>query len=314
MLRQCENLSDDILEKMLQVDKYEINKLVDTLHNEHVLRYKWTFKCPHCNNLNTVFEDDKEENTCQFCSQGIDVCELKRGARIQYMVDRSDFEEYLKERDDTYSDSGGKKTNSYKVVPMKNPIVQNDRSCDGGPHNMEEQQKETRLFISHSSLDKEYVKAFVELLEDMGMTENTIFCSSCEGYNISWGKDIYGYLAKEFKNDRKNLMVLFMLSDNYYKSPACLNEMGATWILKKDYRSILLPGFEYKDIDGAINAQQIGIKLDDANLNMQLNEIKRQFSDIFNLAHLSDNKWDRVRESFIKKITDIRNSKNKAAE
>ena len=142
MLRQCENLSDDILEKMLQVDKYEINKLVDTLHNEHVLRYKWTFKCPHCNNLNTVFEDDKEENTCQFCSQGIDVCELKRGARIQYMVDRSDFEEYLKERDDTYSDSGGKKTNSYKVVPMKNPIVQNDRSCDGGPHNMEEQQKE----------------------------------------------------------------------------------------------------------------------------------------------------------------------------
>lgn len=136
MLRQCENLSDDILEKMLQVDKYEINKLVDTLHNEHVLRYKWTFKCPHCNNLNTVFEDDKEENTCQFCSQGIDVCELKRGARIQYMVDRSDFEEYLKERDDTYSDSGGKKTNSYKVVPMKNPIVQNDRSCDGGPHNM----------------------------------------------------------------------------------------------------------------------------------------------------------------------------------
>lgn len=155
---------------------------------------------------------------------------------------------------------------------------------------------------------------FVELLEDMGMTENTIFCSSCEGYNISWGKDIYGYLAKEFKNDRKNLMVLFMLSDNYYKSPACLNEMGATWILKKDYRSILLPGFEYEDIDGAINAQQIGIKLDDANLNMQLNEIKRQFSDIFNLAHLSDNKWDRVRESFIKKITDIRNSKNKAAE
>lgn len=47
---------------------------------------------------------------------------------------------------------------------------------------------------------------------------------------------------------------------------------------------------------------------------MQLNEIKRQFSDIFNLVHLSDNKWDRVRESFIKKITDIRNSKNKAAE
>ena len=57
-----------------------------------------------------------------------------------------------------------------------------------------------------------------------------------------------------------------MLSDNYYKSPACLNEMGAAWVLKKEYRSILLPGFDYKEIEGAINPRKIGIKLDDDDL------------------------------------------------
>ena len=35
---------------------------------------------------------------------------------------------------------------------------------------------------------------------------------------------------EEFNN---NLFVIFMLSSNYYKSVPCLNEMGATWVLKK---------------------------------------------------------------------------------
>nr|WP_187307761.1 hypothetical protein [Ruminococcus sp. AF46-10NS] len=50
-----------------------------------------------------------------------------------------------------------------------------------------------------------------------------------------------------------------MLSDNYYSSVACLNEMGATWVLKKEYRSILLPGLIQK-IEGAINPNKIANK------------------------------------------------------
>lgn len=54
-----------------------------------------------------------------------------------------------------------------------------------------------------------------------------------------------------------------MLSKNYYESTACLNEMGATWILHKQYQTILLPGFEFKEIEGAINPRSISFKLDD---------------------------------------------------
>ena len=78
---------------------------------------------------------------------------------------------------------------------------------------------------------------------------------------------------------------------------------------QRGFRSILLPGFDYKQIEGAINAQQKGIKLDDTNLNMQLNDIKSQFKEIFGLDVLSESKWDRIRSDFMKKIDNIKKKK-----
>ena len=93
-----------------------------------------------------------------------------------------------------------------------------------------------------------------------------------------------------------------MLSKNYYESPACLNEMGAAWVLKKDYRSILLPGFEFKDMTGAINPYNIAIKLEDDKLRNKLNDIKIQFQNFFGLKKIDEHDWDRIRYKFIKKI------------
>lgn len=48
---------------------------------------------------------------------------------------------------------------------------------------MKEECKEraNKLFISHSSKDAEYVKAVVELLEDIGLSEEEMVCSSVPG-------------------------------------------------------------------------------------------------------------------------------------
>lgn len=54
-----------------------------------------------------------------------------------------------------------------------------------------------------------------------------------------------------------------MLSNNYYKSYDCLNEMGAVWALRAEYQAILLPGFYFPDTCGAIVPQRISFKLDD---------------------------------------------------
>lgn len=166
-------------------------------------------------------------------------------------------------------------------------------------------EKEKKVFISHASKDEDVVRKFVELLEDIGLTEAQVVCSSIPGYGIPLGEDIYDWLAQQFRE--YDLHVLFMLSDNYYNSIPCQNEMGATWVLKTKYDSVLLPGFEYRDIKGAVNPNQISIKLDgnEEILKQHLNELKDKLVAEFNLTMPSATKWERHRQAFIAAIASL---------
>lgn len=73
-----------------------------------------------------------------------------------------------------------------------------------------------KLFISHSSRDIAYVSHLVKFLGSLGMNEDNMFCSSVKGYGIPLGENIYDYLKDQFQNYK--LKVIFVLSDNYYKS------------------------------------------------------------------------------------------------
>ena len=100
--------------------------------------------------------------------------------------------------------------------------------------------------------------------------------------------------------------MIFVLSDNYYNSPACMNEMGAAWVLKNEYTSILLPKFEYKEIKGAVNPNKIGMKLDDDDelLKKRLGELKNIISEKFGIS-VPDMRWEKKRNDFIKTIRNI---------
>lgn len=90
-------------------------------------------------------------------------------------------------------------------------------------------EKPKKLFISHSQKDKKYVSAIVDLLVDIGLRSDEVFCSSVPGFGIPYGDDIYEVLKKQFVD--YDLCVLFILSDNYYESAACLslvNRRGLT--------------------------------------------------------------------------------------
>ena len=157
---------------------------------------------------------------------------------------------------------------------------------------------DTRLFISHSSLDCEYIKLFTDLLDGLGMNEEQIICTSIPEYDpIPLGDDIYDFLKSQFQNF--NLFVLFVLSDNYYNSAACLNEMGAAWVLQRDYISVLLPGFDPHDMRGAIDARKNGFHVDDwSRLFQQLNSFKNKIQSKFSLPSVSEDKWDRLKRQF----------------
>ena len=155
-----------------------------------------------------------------------------------------------------------------------------------------------KLFISHAGRDAEIVRKFVDLLLKIGMREEDMFCSSVEGIDIPIQQNIYDYLRNLLNSEK--IHVVFMLSDNYYQSPACLNEMGAAWVKRTDYTAFLLPGFEYKDIEGAVDPRGISIKLDDDDLKVKnrLGQFKNQLMQNFGFS-VSDIRWEQCRDEFL---------------
>lgn len=175
-------------------------------------------------------------------------------------------------------------------------------------------EKSPKVFISHCSKDKDYVLSIVELLEDIGLSQEQLFCSSVPGYGIPLDEDIYDYLKKQF--DEHNLHVFFILSDNYYQSVASMNEMGAAWILQTKYTTVLLPNFEFKEIQGAINPRKIGLKLDgeETEVKEKLGQLKDALVQEFHLSDLPSVRWERKRDAFISSIAKLKDQSIKISD
>ncbi len=165
--------------------------------------------------------------------------------------------------------------------------------------------KTPKIFISHSTDDKPIVEKFVTMLEQIGVKQNQLFCSSITGYGIPQGAgDLYDFIRNEMSND--NLFVIMMLSQNYYNSPVCLNEMGAAWVKQSAYQSILLPGFRYSEIKGAVNPRKICFNLADKDIrNCALNELKDRIIVHLGMSDITHSLWERFRDKFTSEIDQI---------
>ena len=157
------------------------------------------------------------------------------------------------------------------------------------------------LFISHAEKDKEIVSHFVELLYQLGFNKKNMFCSSISHLGVPIREDIYDYLRNLL--DSEAVIPIFMLSDAYYRSPACLNEMGAVWVKQKDYFTFLMPGFEFKKIKGAISINKRAIQLggDIKQLKGDLTSFKNDICNIFGLS-IDEVRWEDCRDSFMIKL------------
>lgn len=171
--------------------------------------------------------------------------------------------------------------------------------------------KPHKLFISHSSKDAEYMKAFVDLLVTIGVHKDQITCTSVPQCNIPVGCNIYDWLAEQFQTS--DLHVVYAFSDNYYSSVATLNEMGAAWVMRCKWTGLLLPGFTFNQLAGCINKNQICIKLDDPDI-ITLKQRLRQFRDDiikeFGLGSINEDEWEEKRDDFLDKIKIIAQKKN----
>lgn len=160
-----------------------------------------------------------------------------------------------------------------------------------------------KIFVSHTKNDELYAKAFIELLESIGVEEEAILSSSLPEYSIPLNNTRYDYFGREFRLNK--VFMVYILSEDYYKDVACMNEMGASWVLKNEYTTIKLPGFTGRVQSGAINPSRVGISFDvsDDELKLRLNELRKMIVEWFELGQISDAKWERKRNEFITKMT-----------
>ena len=168
-----------------------------------------------------------------------------------------------------------------------------------------EEDKPIKIFISHSSEDKEQVAKIVDLFDGMGLDQTQVFCSSLPGYNIPNDQNILDFLRDQFNLFQLHMVIIH--SHNYYTSPVCLNEMGAAWVLRTNCTSILLPGFGFGDMKGAVNSERIAIKLDNDIIEVKdrLNRLYDTVIEEFSLTRKAPIIWEQKRDSFIREINSI---------
>jgi len=120
-----------------------------------------------------------------------------------------------------------------------------------------------KIFISHSSKNANYGNALVQLLTGIGIKSEQIIFTSNSAFGIPIGQNIFNWL-KDRINEKP--YVIYLLSPEYYSSVACLNEMGAAWVIEIQHSMIFTPNFKiesYEFQNSALDPREIGFYIND---------------------------------------------------
>lgn len=168
--------------------------------------------------------------------------------------------------------------------------------------NVMEKGKNMKVFISHSSKDKVYGDLLVGLLKGLGLKREEIIYTSNEIYGIPLGKNIYDYLRNNIDTE---IHMIFLLSENYFDSVACLNEMGAAWLAQNDHTIACVPGFDFnmrKFVDCCIDSKEMGLLMDNF---IRITEFKLIIENKFG-KRIDDIEWQTVFEVYKNKIAETK--------
>lgn len=92
-----------------------------------------------------------------------------------------------------------------------------------------------KVFISHSSDDKEVIKEFVKVLRILNI--EVFYSSNAYTNSIDFGEDFYMRIKKEINESD---YVFSMVSSNFYHSIPCQVEMGISYALDKKIIPIII--------------------------------------------------------------------------
>lgn len=150
-----------------------------------------------------------------------------------------------------------------------------------------------RIFISHSSRDRDIVERFVDSILQLGigLSHEDIFCTSIEEMGVKNGEDIREHIRNNIQSADFSFL---MISRNYKESEICLNEMGAVWAAENRVRYYLLPGADFKEIGWLCDVK----KAERLNDSVALDSLESELTSFYDLPH-SGGAWSRQRQSFL---------------
>ena len=159
------------------------------------------------------------------------------------------------------------------------------------------------IFISHRSIDKDIADIFEEFLTQCGVPSNDIFCSSLPG------NDVQQFISKEIKQALQTSIInIVILSNDFYKSPYCQNELGIIWFLDVPKIAICLPEINDSNMEGFFNNENKLRRLDnrfDISTIYDIIQETHYFTNLINQTTKLNSNIDKL----IKKYKDIIKSK-----
>ncbi len=138
------------------------------------------------------------------------------------------------------------------------------------------------IFISHQSSEGEVAEMVRDFLVSTGIPNDQVFCTSVAG------NDVKERISHEVKEQlQESILIILILSRNYYNSAYCLNEAGIAWYLYPDVKSIAicLPEIDEKNMSGFFNSDNIIRRLSSATDISAIYDIVRKHLNISNADH-----------------------------
>lgn len=156
-----------------------------------------------------------------------------------------------------------------------------------------------RIFISHSSRDKEIIQAFIDdiLIGSLMININDIFCTTTNGTKIHSGEDWRMAIREHLINAKVTFLII---TPNYKVSEVCLNEMGAAWVLSGRTIPLLIEPVNYK----SVGILQEVVQQENLQDEKSLDRIKDILQDCLGIqvADIKSDRWTAKKKEFLEKL------------
>lgn len=112
------------------------------------------------------------------------------------------------------------------------------------------------VFVSHAWADRELSDLFVEkvLRLGCGLPPDQIVYTSQTSMGVPGGSDFRTYIRERAEGAS---LVIAIITDAFLSSAYCMNEVGAAWVLGKDFYPIAAPSLPYSKLDGILPGLQV---------------------------------------------------------